>query len=73
MTREVAVSMFEKEVKCFNTPTEQCSDVGCLDCENYVNEYDIHEAMRVAIDILKNGEEDGQKGETSATASQTAE
>lgn len=73
MTKEEAVLIFEKEVDCFNAPTHECTKHCCLVCEHYVNDYDLHEAMKVAIDILKNGEEDGQKGETSTTKNQAAE
>ena len=57
MTREAVVSIFEKEVNCFCTDPSNCSFKACLDCESYVEDDDLHEAMRVAVDILKNGEE----------------
>lgn len=73
MTKQEAVSMLEKEVNCFCTDISNCSHKSCLSCESNVTDRDLHEAMKVAIDILKNGEKDGQKGETSATKDQAAE
>lgn len=73
MTKQEAVSIFEKEVNCFCTDISNCSHKSCLSCESNVTDHDLHEAMKVAIDILKNGEKDGQKGETSATKDQAAE
>ena len=73
MTKQEAVSIFEKEVNCFCTDISNCSHKSCLSCESNVTDHDLHEAMRVVIDILKNGEKDGQKGETSTTKDQAAE
>lgn len=74
MTREEAASILEKDVNCFYTDPSDCYFKGyCANCENNVTDHDLHEAMRVVIDILKNGEEDGQKGETSTTKDQAAE
>lgn len=73
MTREEAALIFEKEVNCFYTDPSNCSHKHCRNCESFVEDHDVYEAMRVAIDILKNGEKDGQKGETSTTKDQAAE
>lgn len=73
MTKQEAVLIFEKEVNCFCTDPSNCSHKSCFSCDSSVSDYDLHEAMKVAIDILKNGEKDGQKGETSTAKDQTAE
>ena len=73
MTKQEAASILEKEVNCFCTDISNCSHKSCLSCESNVEDHDLHEAMRVVIDILKNGEKDGQKGETSTTKDQAAE
>ena len=73
MTKQEAVSIFEKEVNCFCTDISNCSHKSCLSCESNVTDHDLHNAMKVVIDILKNGEKDGQKGETSTTKDQAAE
>lgn len=73
MTREEAVLIFEKEVNCFCTDISNCSHKSCLSCESHVNDYDLHEAMKVVIDILKKGETDGQSGEESSAEDQAAE
>ena len=73
MTREEALSIFEKELRCNEVEALVCIHDGCTGCEYFVSNKDLNEAMRVVIDILKNGEEDGQKGETSTTKDQAAE
>ena len=52
MTKQEAVSIFEKEVNCFCTDISNCSHKSCLSCESNVEDHDLHEAMRVVIDIL---------------------
>ena len=73
MTREEAVLTLEKELNCFYTDVSNCSHKSCSSCEYHVKENNLREAMKVVVDILKNGEEDGQKGETSTTKDQAAE
>lgn len=61
MTKQEAVSIFEKEIVCYDVGALVCNNDGCdASCEYFVSGIDLHEAMRVAIDILKNGEKDGQ-------------
>ena len=73
MTKQEAALIFEKELRCNDVEALVCTSYGCDSCKYFVSNKDLHEAMRVAIDILKNGEKDGQKGETSTTKDQTAE
>ena len=73
MTKQEAALIFEKELRCNDVEALVCTNDGCDGCEYFVTDKEIHNAMRVAIDILKNGEKDGQKGETSTTKDQAAE
>lgn len=73
MTKQEAAETLDKELKCYRLDISTCNTRHCGECEYAVSDYDLHLAIEVAIDILKNGEEDGQKGETSTTKDQAAE
>lgn len=74
MTREEAASILEKEVNCFYADPSDCYFKGyCANCENNVEDHDLHEAIRVVIDILKEGETDGQSREESSAEDQAVE
>ncbi len=57
MTKQEAAKIFEKEIVCYDVCNNDWCDTGC---EYFVSCIDLNEAMRVAIDILKEGEKDGE-------------
>lgn len=53
MTKEDVITVFEKELRCYNV---ECSDVDCGECECFLSDGTLHEAIKAAVDIMKRGE-----------------
>lgn len=60
ITKKEAIEILDKELKCYMTDISACDNRYCEECENAVSSYDIHLAIEVALDILKEGEKDGK-------------
>lgn len=60
MTKKEAIEILDKELKCYRIDISACDNRYCEECENAVSVDDIHLAIEVALDILKEGEKDGE-------------
>lgn len=60
MTRNKIVSVFEKEIHRYNMNAVKCSDVECSECEYFHDSETIYEAIKAAVDILKEDLKNGQ-------------
>ena len=55
MDRNKIISLFEKEIHCYDDMYDNtCSDSDyCSECEYFVSDRNLHEAIKAAIVILK--------------------
>ena len=60
MTKKEAAEILDKELKCYRLDISTCNTRACSECENAVSDYDLHLAIEVALDILKEGEKNGE-------------
>ena len=60
MTKEDVITVLEKELRCHDVYTEKggtCpDDFDCSECECFVSDGTLREAIKAAVDILKGGE-----------------
>lgn len=57
MTKKEAAEILEKENVCYHKPIKKCRT--CDGCKYFTTDKELHKAIEVAIDILKEGEKDG--------------
>ena len=58
MTKQEAAVILEKENICYHRPLEKCGT--CSGCKYFTTDKELHKAIEVTIDILKEGEKDGE-------------
>ena len=60
MTKQEAAKILDKARYCGMADNDVCANRTCDDCPLYVDPAEICDAMKMAIDILKEGEKDGE-------------
>lgn len=51
MDRNKIISLFEKEIHCYDGTCSDCDY--CSECEYFVSDRNLHEAIKAAVVILK--------------------